>query len=492
VGTADYVAPEQAMGERIDGRADIYSLGCVLFEALTGRVLFPEGSETAKAVAHVTKDPPTLLDLGDRLPKRLAPVAAQLQPILARALAKKPEDRYPTAGEFAAALQVAIQRAPTTPGTEVVKRSWWRPVIERAGRRVLIPVGLLAIVGVIAAILAVGGVFSSNGDTEVAEPRPELPPAAEPPAGDSGPPAAEPVEAPAPPSVPPAEPPPSPPPPAPPAEAPPVAETPPVQPAETGVAGSGGGSGPAPEARIVVASDGDLFAVALDTGQKTRLTRGAANDQAPECSPDGETVWFARDGDVWSMHWDGTDLLEGTTTGAKENAPSLSSAGTTLAFDTGSDIWRAQLSGREVTSERNLTGAGSGAQPDWSPDGGSLVYQSQGSIWIMNGDGSGQRNITSALDGTKLNPAWSPRGTTIAFQWSAPGGGSPRIYVLDLNTGRVSDVTQGEAPVWSPDGTRLAFVSGGSIWSISPSGANKQRIAAANGPQSLSWCKAPG
>ena len=58
VGTVDYVAPERIRGEPADGRADIYSLGCVLFECLTGEVPFPRGSEVATIYAHLEDDPP--------------------------------------------------------------------------------------------------------------------------------------------------------------------------------------------------------------------------------------------------------------------------------------------------------------------------------------------------------------------------------------------------------------------------------------------------
>src|SRR5207248_10145125 len=60
LGTADYVSPEQVMGETVGPRADVYALGCVLFEMLSGRVPFPGRSETAKLVAHATKDAPPL------------------------------------------------------------------------------------------------------------------------------------------------------------------------------------------------------------------------------------------------------------------------------------------------------------------------------------------------------------------------------------------------------------------------------------------------
>ena len=70
VGTADYMAPEQARGGDVDGRADVYALGCVLFRALTGEVVFDRDSDLDKLWAHVHEPPPALLDVRPELPRR--------------------------------------------------------------------------------------------------------------------------------------------------------------------------------------------------------------------------------------------------------------------------------------------------------------------------------------------------------------------------------------------------------------------------------------
>jgi DNA-binding beta-propeller fold protein YncE len=101
VGTLDYVAPEQVRGDPVDGRADIYSLGCVLFEALTGHVPYQRENELAKLWAHIADPAPSATDLVPETPAGLAAVAK-------RAMAKTPDDRFPTAGELGrAALQAA-------------------------------------------------------------------------------------------------------------------------------------------------------------------------------------------------------------------------------------------------------------------------------------------------------------------------------------------------------------------------------------------------
>ena len=100
LGTIDYVAPEQARGERVDARADVYALGCVLFQALTGSVPFPERNDLGKLYAHATQPPPRVLE---RAPG--APVA--FDAVLARAMAKVPDDRYPSAGDLGRAAVAA-------------------------------------------------------------------------------------------------------------------------------------------------------------------------------------------------------------------------------------------------------------------------------------------------------------------------------------------------------------------------------------------------
>jgi len=102
MGTADYIAPEQARDSHaVDGRADIYSLGCTLYKLLTGRPPF-SGPEYRgafdKLTAHVSKPAPPVRNDAPEVPDELAAV-------LARMLAKRPEDRYATPGEVAAALE---------------------------------------------------------------------------------------------------------------------------------------------------------------------------------------------------------------------------------------------------------------------------------------------------------------------------------------------------------------------------------------------------
>jgi serine/threonine-protein kinase len=110
MGTADYMSPEQARGADVDGRADIYALGCVLFKSLTGVVPFDRGSDLEKMWAHVNDEPPSLLDARPELPRAL-------DAAVRRAMAKDRDERHATAQEFADAALAAIEgtKAPPRP-----------------------------------------------------------------------------------------------------------------------------------------------------------------------------------------------------------------------------------------------------------------------------------------------------------------------------------------------------------------------------------------
>lgn len=104
MGTPDYISPEQALGQQLDGRSDIYSLGVTLFFLLAGNPPFQAESSIAMALMHV-HEPAPLLGL------IRSDVTEQIDRILGKALAKWPEERYQTAGEFSKAFAEAVVRA---------------------------------------------------------------------------------------------------------------------------------------------------------------------------------------------------------------------------------------------------------------------------------------------------------------------------------------------------------------------------------------------
>ncbi len=100
-GTPAYLAPEQLDGGPVDGRTDVYSLGCVLYECLTGEPVFPRTSRLAVAWAHLEEQPPKPHQERADLPEAIDHVIAQ-------ALAKEPTERYPTCGALVAAARQAL------------------------------------------------------------------------------------------------------------------------------------------------------------------------------------------------------------------------------------------------------------------------------------------------------------------------------------------------------------------------------------------------
>src|SRR5713101_7562928 len=103
VGTPAYMSPEQAAGERqLDGRSDLYSLGCVLYEMLAGQPPFTGPTVESVLHQHLTADPAPVTQLRRTVPESMVSV-------LGRALAKAPADRYATAAQFAAALDAALR-----------------------------------------------------------------------------------------------------------------------------------------------------------------------------------------------------------------------------------------------------------------------------------------------------------------------------------------------------------------------------------------------
>ena len=101
LGTLDYVAPEQIRGDEVDGRADVYALGCMLFECLVGEVPFSASSEVATIYAHLEEKPPSA---SARRP--LLPTA--IDHVFLRSMAKDPTERYASCAELVADARAAL------------------------------------------------------------------------------------------------------------------------------------------------------------------------------------------------------------------------------------------------------------------------------------------------------------------------------------------------------------------------------------------------
>ena len=168
LGTAGYLSPEQARGERATPASDRYSLAIVAYELLTGRRPFESDSPTAEATAHVQAEVPS--------------ISPQLDPVFRRALAKDPLARFETASDFVAALREALEggAAVTRVLPAADRRSPW-PLVGA-----IVAAALLAGAGLAALFTGGGGgqqqsAQTTSAKTTVQPPPPQAPPPAPPP-----------------------------------------------------------------------------------------------------------------------------------------------------------------------------------------------------------------------------------------------------------------------------------------------------------------------
>jgi serine/threonine-protein kinase len=151
VGTIDYVAPEHIKGDKVDGRADVYSLGCVIVECLTGHVPYPRDLEVGVLWAHVEESPPTVTGERPDLPQ-------EVDDVIASAMAKDPDERTPAAGEVATGLRSALGlEAPTAERPTRPRRPRPTKKPRRKAGFIAALVGIVALLAIGVGILLAGG-----------------------------------------------------------------------------------------------------------------------------------------------------------------------------------------------------------------------------------------------------------------------------------------------------------------------------------------------
>jgi streptogramin lyase len=153
MGSVAYCAPEQIRGDPIGERADLYSLGCMLFECLTGHPPYPRENEVASMYAHLEEPPPRPSDHG-------AAVPPALDAVVATAMAKRPSDRYASAEKMVSAMRAAV-----APGAEPARRR------RRPGAVIGAAAAAVILVLTIAVMLTRG---SGDADTPPSSPSPSI------------------------------------------------------------------------------------------------------------------------------------------------------------------------------------------------------------------------------------------------------------------------------------------------------------------------------
>ena len=135
VARAEYVAPEQILNQRIDARVDVYALGCLLFETLTGEPPFAGWMEGPGVMAHLNAPPPSPVELCPALPR-------EFDDVVRRAMAKDPSERYPSAGDLGQAALVAAGGLRRARAWSVVATGEAAPVVRaRTGEALVVAPG---------------------------------------------------------------------------------------------------------------------------------------------------------------------------------------------------------------------------------------------------------------------------------------------------------------------------------------------------------------
>lgn len=466
VGTPAYMSPEQARGDATtDGRSDIYAVGVILFEMLTGELPFQADTPMGVAVKHITDPVPRVLQLNPDLPPRC-------EAVIIRAMSKDVEGRFQTTSEMIRDLRSAVLsdvgELDTLAGLPIKPRDTRQlPTLKRKISQQQQPavsiwgwvasgIGLAGIV--LAGLLASGALNMAGANSPVVvTATPTLGPSSTP---DTRVAAATEV----------------------------VADTPTMAATETPFVptelfGGGGGSmvfvaGPDNRGNIYVA---DLTCVDRDDlcgPGAVQLTNNSANNRGPIWSPDGSKIAFRSQAsgnrDIYVMDAGGGNITQLTTSPYDDYSPAWSPDGKKIIFvserDGNPEIYMMNADGSNQT--RLTHNDFYDYYPTWSPDGKWIAFYSRRDqntdIYLLNGACTkkpescdiGQVRLTSdpARD---FEPTWSFDSKMIAFV--SERDGYPEIYVMNVDGSNQRRLTENgvadTTPAFSPDGKWIAFVS---------------------------------
>jgi Tol biopolymer transport system component len=258
-------------------------------------------------------------------------------------------------------------------------------------------------------------------------------------------------------------------------------------------------------------SRGDLYTVAPDGTAPKRLTDNIIAED-PAWSTNGRIAFarYLRRGasEIYVKNTNTGRLRRLTDNSTYDLDPAWSPDGSKLAFERNNRIWVMNANG---SAQKNLgldTPVGWSFDPAWSPDGSELAFESDGEIWTAKSDGSGAETRLTDLWATEgkaaYAPDWSPDGSKIVFTAKEPGCCFLNdVWVVNADGSGLRNLTDSaggvgeDHPVWSPEGNQIAYVRSSSrsgrvdIWTMNADGSSRLRIPNTSGGETPDWRALP-
>jgi Tol biopolymer transport system component len=234
---------------------------------------------------------------------------------------------------------------------------------------------------------------------------------------------------------------------------------------------------PGENGKVGFIGGGGISSINLDGSGTTNLVNSRANFiwESLGWSPDGSKLAFTSDGDgtdnyydVFTVNADGSGFTNVSAHRGPAWSPSWSPDGSKLAYSNGI-VYTVNADG---SGFKGLTDGDGSGEPVWSPNGSKIAFDRNHDIYVMNADGSGQTRLTDTTD-EEERPAWSPDGSEIAYvrrsgcrgpdgdylAWPDSAGCYAIFVMNDDGTAQTRLTTGHGRPSWSPDGSKIAFVS---------------------------------